>query len=173
MVCDEYLVARCQTGDDDAFELLVKRWYPRMLGLAMQHTGDAEAAQDVVQEGWLGIVAGLASLRDPARFRPWAYRIVLNKARDWVRWRESRRRLARETEASERIERAGSLTDIVGRVRAGLDELDPDHRLILRWYYLEEMSVGEIAEVLTIPPGTVKSRLYHARQKLRDQIQEE
>lgn len=79
-VHDELLVARCQAGDSQAFEQLVKRWDLRLVGLAMQHTGDAEASQDVAQEGWLAIVRGLSSLRDPGRFRSWAYRIVLNKA---------------------------------------------------------------------------------------------
>lgn len=172
-VHDELLVARCQAGDSQAFEQLVKRWNLRLVGLAMQHTGDAEAAQDIAQEGWLAIVRGLSSLRDPGRFRSWAYRIVLNKARDWVRQRQASRRLAREAETADHRPEAAARSDAVGRVREGLDELDPDHRLVLRWYYLEEMSVREIAGVLAIPAGTVKSRLFHARRRLRRRMEEE
>ncbi|NIR42695.1 MAG: sigma-70 family RNA polymerase sigma factor, partial [Gemmatimonadetes bacterium] len=63
--------------------------------------------------------------------------------------------------------------DAMQRVRAGLTELNPRQRLILTWFYLEEMSVREIADALSIPVGTVKSRLFHARNALRARLEEE
>lgn len=70
-VLDEYLVLQSQVGDSDAFGLLVQRWHARLVRHALRYTHDSEAAQDAAREAWLGIVRGLASLGDPALFRPW------------------------------------------------------------------------------------------------------
>ena len=171
-VLDEYLVLQSQLGDAAAFARLVHRWQVRILRHAHFFTRDSEAAKDVAQESWMAIVRGLRSLHDPAHFRAWALRIVSNKARDWVRREGARRRATRgldpEPAAGEPAAHAGALE----RARAGLAELEPGQRLILRCFYLEEMSVGEIARALGIPAGTVKSRLFHARNALRARFEE-
>jgi RNA polymerase sigma-70 factor (ECF subfamily) len=185
VVLDEYLVVRSQLGDGEAFGGLVRRWHDRLVRHAVHLTGDDEAARDIAQESWVGIVRGLGSLRDPASFRPWALRIVSNKARDWVRRERTRRRAVRAAEASaaRTPEEAGSESvaeeiaknaerEAIARVRAGLEELEPDQRLILGWHYLDGMSVREIAAALQVPPGTVKSRLYTLRQALRRRLEE-
>ena len=82
---DEFLIVQSQLGDSEAFTQLVERWHPRLLRHAYHLTQDREAAGDVAQESWMAIVRGMGSLRDPARFRAWALRIVANKARDWIR----------------------------------------------------------------------------------------
>jgi len=176
-VLDEYLVTRSQLGDSDAFRRLVGRWHRLLVQHASHITRDDEAARDVAQESWIGIVRGLGTLRDPARFRPWAMRIVANKARDWIRREQSSRRFGKQVE--EAVEVSAGLApedpagDDLGRVRAGLAELDAEQRVILTWFYLEEMSVREIADVLSIPAGTVKSRLFNARKALRLRLEEE
>jgi RNA polymerase sigma factor (sigma-70 family) len=169
-ILDEYLVVRCQLGDAKAFGHLVDRWQPRLLRHARCFTRDAEAARDVAQESWLAIVKGLRTLHDPANFRSWAFRIVANKARDWVRREGARRRITRRAEAAphDRV----TQSDVVDRVRAGLRELEPDQRCVLGWFYLEEMTVAEIAEALGIPEGTVKSRLHYAKNALRARLKE-
>jgi len=170
---DEFLVLQCQLGDEDAFRALVDRWQPKLLRHARYFTRQADAAKDVAQESWIAIVKGLGSLQDPARFRPWAFRIVANKARDWVRREDSRRkaagRAAAETAATDEPAAAHGPVE---RVLGGLAALEPSHRSILTLYYLEGMSVGEIAEALGIPDGTVKSRLFHARDALRARLEE-
>jgi len=93
-VLDEYLVLRGQAGEPEAFRLLVERWQPRLLAHAFRYTQSGDAARDVTQESWMAIVKGLSRLDDPTRFRAWAYRIVANKARDWVRREQARRRAA-------------------------------------------------------------------------------
>lgn len=171
-ILDEYLVVRCQLGDAEAFGHLVGRWQPRLLRHARCFTRDAEAARDVVQESWVAIVNGLRTLRDPASFRAWALRIVANKARDWVRREGARRRARRRAGAESAPRRAEPPSDSVGRVRAGLQELEPGQRCVLTWHYLEGMTVTEIAEALGIPEGTVKSRLHYARNALRARLKE-
>lgn len=172
-VLDEYLVVQSQMGDAEAFGRLVRRWNDRLQRHARYFTRDDEAARDVAQESWMAIMRGLRSLHDPARFPPWAFRIVANKARDWVRREEARRRAASRVE----VERAGVEPALpsgpIERVRAGLAELEPSQRSILTWFYLEEMSVREIAEALDVPAGTVKSRLFYARSALRARLEEE
>ena len=172
-VLDEMLVLRCQQGDGHAVELLVGRWQPRLLRQALRLTGDLEAASDAVQEAWLAIVRGLGRLHDPARFRPWAYQIVSRKCTDWVRRRQRRRRLDRRVAAENGAEAAAPVADDrLAQVRRQLRLLPSDRRAILSMHYVEGMSVREIAEVLSIPEGTVKSRLFHARNRLRDSLEE-
>jgi RNA polymerase sigma factor (sigma-70 family) len=171
-VLDEYLVLQSQLGDAAAFARLVRRWQARIVRHAHSFTRDAEAAKDVAQESWMAIVRGLRALHDPAHFRAWALRIVSNKARDWVRREGARRRAARGLEAELATGVAGAPAGALERVRASLAALEPGQRLILRCFYLEEMSVREIARTLDIPAGTVKSRLFHARNALRARLEE-
>jgi RNA polymerase sigma-70 factor (ECF subfamily) len=84
-VVDEILVMDCQSGRVKALEMLVSRWQKRLWRYAYHLTGDSEAAWDVTQESWLGIIRGISRLNDPAKFRAWAYQIVTNKASDWIR----------------------------------------------------------------------------------------
>ncbi len=172
-VLDELLVLRCQAGDAKALEILASRWHPQVLRHAARLTGDSEAARDVAQDVWIAIARDLRRLRDPARFRSWAYRIVVHKSRDWIRREQARRRTLRQAaEPAQRLPPEGG-SEQVGRVMTALTELPAEQYAILSWFYLEEMSVREIAEAQSIPEGTVKSRLYHARKALRQCLEEE
>jgi RNA polymerase sigma-70 factor (ECF subfamily) len=178
---DELLVLQCQEGDADAMRSLVARWQPRLSRFAWRLTLDREAARDVVQETWLAIVRGLRRIDDPARFRGWAYRIVANKCADWTRRRTVRREAARaigHAAAIAGVEPAAvtdaideAAADRMRRLRTALANLPAEQRAILTLHYLDGMSVGEIAGVLSVPAGTVKSRLYHARNRLREAIE--
>jgi RNA polymerase sigma-70 factor (ECF subfamily) len=173
-VIDEYLVLRGQAGETEAFRMLVERWQPRLLRHALRCVGNSDVARDITQETWMAIIRGLSRLDDPTRFRSWAYRIVANKARDWVRREQARRRAAASAPLGEAaVEPSEAKGDDVTRVRAGIARLEPDQRLILSWFYLEGMPLRDIAEALTIPVGTVKSRLFHARAALRANLREE
>jgi len=175
-IYDEWLVLRCQAGDSDALPILVHRWHGRLSAHARRCTGDTDAARDAVQDAWLAIVGGLPRLNDPARFAPWAYRILTNKCRDWAR---------RRTRDRDRglIGAAGSgsadafpapeppagpdADGAVTRLRRAMRRLSPDHRAVLDLHYLDGLGVAAIADALGVPAGTVKSRLHHAREKLR------
>jgi RNA polymerase sigma factor (sigma-70 family) len=166
-IVDELLVMECQDGSVKALEQLVSRWQKRLWQYAYRLTGDAEAAWDVTQESWLGVIRGLPRLNDPARFRPWVYRIVTHKADDWIaRNARARRRQAEmnpeEPEQDRRQDREASdeLQDLMGR-------LPEQSRTVLTLHYLEGLPIAEIAGVLGIPEGTVKSRLHAARNELK------
>jgi len=170
---DELLVLQCQAGDRDALKLLITRWQPRLTRLAWRLTGERESARDAVQEAWLAIVRGLRRLHDPATFRTWAYRIVRNKCADWTRRRVTHRRATNrlQEEAPKATGEAPGPSDEIERLRAAMATLPHEQRTALTLHYSDELSVVEIARVLDIPAGTVKSRLFHARQRLKEVLE--
>jgi len=169
-VQDELLVMRCQDGDREALAELVQRWQPRLLRQAARLVDGVDAAADVVQEAWVAIVRGLRRLDDPACFRSWAYRIVTRKCADWTR----RRQRGRATEGALAVDPVdpspspADSSDDVAALRKALRSLPNQQKAILAMFYLDGMSIRLIAEVLSLPEGTVKSRLYHARCHLKE-----
>lgn len=177
-ILDEWLVLSAQGGEAEAFEALARRWHRRLIAHAFRRTGQAEGAAEAVQDAWLAIVRGLPTLDDPARFPGWAYRIVDHKAVDWVRRRGRRRSVERRIDTEDEAEALAPASsdssptederrDAVDRLRRLLLTLPGDQRAILSLFYTDGRSVREIAEVLGIPEGTVKSRLFHARKHLK------
>lgn len=165
---DGMLVLRCQSGDSDALEHLVKRWQDRLWRHARRLTGDEDAAWDVLQETWLGVARRIQGLNDPDSFPAWIYQVVSNKCRDWIR-RESRRRKVQDAFSEMRLMEAGNALDSAKQaasLKEALEQLASADRTILSLHYEEDFDLGEIAAILSIPVGTVKSRLYYARQRL-------
>ncbi|MBB5517864.1 RNA polymerase sigma factor [Amphiplicatus metriothermophilus] len=174
-VFDEYLVAAARAGDRAAFDRLAARWAPRLYRHACRLLGDAEAAEDAAQEGWADIARGLSRLEDAALFPAWALRIVTRRCADGIRRGGRERRaweaLAREPESPDRGAHAiEARADGAPLVRA-LAALPAEQRATVALFYLEDLSVAEIAAALAVPAGTVKTRLMHARRKLRDALE--
>jgi RNA polymerase sigma-70 factor (ECF subfamily) len=170
---EELLVLRCQEGDTEAFEELVRRWQARLWRHAWRLTGDENAAWDALQEAWLGISRGLKRLADAIAFPAWAYQIVSNKCRDLIR-RERRRREAAEVYCEwmqGREQEAASSARQHASLREALEELSGPDRAVLSLRYEEQFDTAEIAGILGIPEGTVKSRLFYARQRLREYLE--
>ena len=173
---DELLVLQSQDGDGEALKTLIQRWQPRLGRLAWRLTGEREPARDIVQDAWLAIVRGLKRLDDPARFRSWAYRIVSNKCADWTRRRARQRSAAkdlRHAAVSDRGDRSSEAdaADEVARLREALRRLPDEQRAILSLHYLDGLGIAEIVRALGVPAGTVKSRLYHARNRLKQALE--
>jgi len=162
-IADEILVMDCQSGRVRALEILVSRWQKRLWQYAYGLTGDSEAAWDVTQESWLGIIRGIRRLNDPARFRPWAYRIVTNKASDWIK----KKKIVKKTDVGDLDDRPGKKKKDTGLGEL-LEKLDIKKRVVLSLYYFEQLSVPEIGAALRVPNGTVKSRLHNARNELKE-----
>ncbi len=164
---DELLVMDAQSGRVKAMEMLVSRYQRRLWRYACRLTGSPEAAWDVTQESWLGIVRGISRLSDPARFRPWAYRIVTNKANDWLRKSVRTRQLSADMDAAPRQgdehQAAGTAADL----HSVLHRLSGRSRAVLTLHYLEGFGLADIARILRVPRGTVKSRLHTARNELK------
>jgi RNA polymerase sigma-70 factor (ECF subfamily) len=174
-VLDEYLVSLGQAGSVEALDGLARRWTPRLLRYAARVLGAsadaAETTRDVVQETWIGAIRGLRGLRDPAQFPAWIYGIATRKCADAIRSNMRRRRLEAQAEAGDAARSTASLaTEQQIDMKTAIRGLPPIHRAVLHLFYREELSVEEIASVLGIPAGTVKSRLHHAREALRRQL---
>ena len=169
---DELLVIRAQEGDAEALQELVDRWQDRLWRLAWRLTDDEQAAWDVLQEAWIVISRQIRRLADPAAFPAWAYRITGNKSRDWIRRRQRVRR-ADEAYAQQWRETDAGGQRSFGDLREALADLSGRDRAILSLRYEDDFSTAEIAEILAIPPGTVKSRLHHARQRLRRHLEDD
>lgn len=171
---DEWLVLQCQDGNTAAFSELVAKWQPQILRHAMRLTANRDAAADVSQAAWLAIIRGIDRLNDPACFRRWAYRIVSFKSADWIRDRQQDRTFATPISTEPTDYRATGTAhggeDEIAAIRLAMLRLAPDQKSILTMFYLEDMPLTEIAEAMSLPLGTVKSRLHYARQALKDTL---
>lgn len=152
---DDLLVMQAQQGDRQAFETIVRRWQKRLWTHAYRLAASSDAAWDITQEAWIAIVKGLRSLRDPAMFRLWAYRIVSNKSMDYLKSRPRHDAASGATPESERPPQ-----ECTAILRQVLDRLEPNKKLILVLYYIEGLTLAELAFVLGVPEGTIKSRLH-------------
>ncbi len=168
-IYDELLVLKCQQGSRDAFEELVERWQKRLWHYALQVTGSESAAWDVAQEAWFAIIRGLSKLQDAAVFPSWAFRILNNKCADWLRKRHLQSRLNNELAKQAEIEpdRKQNSSEEAESLRAAIAKLPPDSRALLTLRYHEGFDIGQIAEILDVAEGTVKSRLHRTLGKLR------
>lgn len=171
---DALLLTRARGGDADAFTDFVLRWQDRLRSHAERLTGHPAAADDVLQETWIAALKGLGRLSDVEAFRAWIYRILSRKATDWIRSRQRRRRLGRRFAAEPVASSAdGERSDRIESLDHAIKRLSPPLRHVVLLHYVEEFSVEEVADVLGIPRGTVKSRLHNARKQLRALIEEQ
>jgi len=162
------LVRRAQSGDRDAYERLAREAASRLFLVASRILRDTDAAEDAVQQTLVAIWRDLPSLRDPERFDAWAYRVVVRYCRE--EGRRNQRRGITIVDLSESMS-AGrdDLADFAIRDQLGraFDGLSQDHRAVVVLHHLVGLSLGEIAEILDVPYGTVGSRLHHAIRSMR------
>ena len=181
-IYDRLLVVRCQLGERGALEELVRRWERPLLFYVRRLLPAEPEALAVMQEVWVKVLSGLASLRDPGRLAPWLYALARHTLMDHLRDRYTREQLLNPAGAADDRDRAGddaraaepAVEDDMGwyvaaeEVHYGLSKVSVVEREVLTLYFLNDLSIADIAAVLRIPPGTVKSRLFHARNALRD-----
>jgi len=178
---DAELIARWQAGDASAFEVLVRRHERRVFGLVFRMLGNREEAEDVAQEAFLALHRHGRRFRGEARFSTFVYRVAanaaLNRRRSLGRRRAREDALAYRQDAGDDLpstprdpEDAASGGEIQERVQTALLGLPRDLRMAVVLYDIEGQSYGEIAQVLRIPEGTVKSRIHRARTALRDRL---
>ncbi len=172
---DETLVQNCVAGDRDSFRWLYQRYQQRVRALLYQLC-DPTSLDDLVQEVFLRAWKGLPRFRQTSQFSTWLYRIAWNVASD------QRQLLAKGKSRFETLTQQTAVQqdapdlmqlhyqDIVQR---GLQMLSFDQRTILVMHDLEDMPQKDIAEILEIPVGTVKSRLFHARGAMRQFLQQQ
>lgn len=174
LVLTELLVLAAQGGDEDAFSQLHQLWCADLHRLALIRAKAAGPAEEIAQDAWVTITRSLARLDDPACFPRWALRIVERRCADWLRRIQADRRRA-EAVANEALEAVQPARpeerDDIAVLREAIAQLPAPARELLHLYYELGLSVFEVAEVLGVPPGTVKSRLYELRETLKRQIE--
>lgn len=178
-VLTELLVLRAQGGSEAAFRELHGLWSADLRRMAVSRVEREDAADEVAQDSWLAIARGISRLDDPACFPRWAFRIVERRSTDWIRRMSTARR--RELEASVAADEIAPSpgdspfshepADDVIVLRGAIGRLPAESRHLLNLFYELGRSVTEIAEILGIPAGTVKSRLHSVRESLRQQLE--
>jgi len=159
-------VRGAQRGSASDLEALFRIHWPRAYRAAYLVTHDAQAAEDIAQEGFLAAVRALDRFDRRRPFGPWLHRIVVNRAIDWTRARQ----LRAEVELSEALPATDPPAPPSDELLAALRRLPPEHRAVIVLRHLLEFTPGEIAEALDLPRGTVNSRLRRGLDALKDEL---
>lgn len=174
---DERLtVVRAQEGDRESFSVLIDHYDERLLYFVRRILGEADGSLDVLQAVWLIVYKKLRKLKLPDAFRVWLFRIAHDQAVTELRKRSKRPVLVDEFETLPEADCASvdeATFDNAEMVHVAMRELSVDHRRVLTLRFLEDMTIDEIAEVISCSPGTVKSRLHYAKNALRRRIEEQ
>ncbi|WP_133470449.1 RNA polymerase sigma factor [Paraglaciecola marina] len=172
-ILTEWLVINCQMGDVVAMQKLLKIWYPKLLRYAFRQIGEQQKSEDAVQNALEIMTSKLSKLKDSAAFPKWIYQILHYKCADIIRQNQRQKNIVNSYQKfveSENEYRLNSKNEdglcFDGMVR----NLPNEIYQLVHLYYLEGLSVVEIQQVLDIPLGTVKSRLYHARNLIRHNL---
>ncbi len=168
---DRVLVYAARSGDERAFDVLFYRYRDGIYRLSLAITKDAHAAEEIVVDTFARAYRALGRLEPDDTLRPWLYRVAINESYD-RRPRATSSSLddgAEEIAASEDRSPAAIAERAEARrvVLAAVDRLDEKHRSVVVLHYLSELALAEVAVVVGVPVGTVKSRLHYALRRLR------
>ncbi len=183
---DKQLVARVQKGDQRAFDMLVLKYQHKIFGLISRYVHDADEVQDVAQEAFIKAYRALPKFRGESAFYTWLYRIAINTAKNHLVSRSRRPPGSDvEIEDAEYYEAGGALRDIEtpesalfgaelkAVVERAISELPDDLRTALTLREFDGLSYEDIAEVMDCPVGTVRSRIFRAREAIDKQVKEQ
>jgi RNA polymerase sigma-70 factor, ECF subfamily len=176
---DRQLIAACLSGRTEAFGQLVLRYQDRLYHAALRIADTPEDAHDVVQDAFLNAYQSLSSFKGDSEFFTWLYRIAFNAAISQKRKRRPTARLDGDRNGKPTIDPVDESHGITPgdtmqqseeevRLHAAIQRLSTEHRAVLMMKDLDGMKYEEIAEVLDVPIGTVRSRLHRARLDLRN-----
>jgi RNA polymerase sigma factor (sigma-70 family) len=168
-ILQELLVLRCQRGDERAVGELIHQWQDRLFYFLRRLVASEQDTWDVLQQTWLKVHRNIKTLNSPDRLPVWLYAIARRTALSHWRGRYRREAFAEEHKDLTDVPAAdvAEAFDDAEQVHQGLSRISPAHREILSLHFLEEFSVDDLSEILGIPPGTAKSRLFYAKRALR------
>jgi len=181
------LIEACREGDASAFNLLVWRWEKPLFNFVYKYVGHADTAEDLVQETFVRVLKNIERYTHRGSFSTWLYRIAINLCKDHLKKKRLpmvslhdyyttasgekvyvKDRVAGDGPAADAVVGAEDLGETVRRLLSGLPE---EQRVVILMKEYQEMTFREIAEVLEVPEGTVKSRLYHGLRTMRSQLE--
>jgi RNA polymerase sigma-70 factor (ECF subfamily) len=170
-IADELLAIRCQLGEPEAFTELVERWHEPIRRYVRRVADNDEMAGDIVQDIWLRVLRGMPRLRDPARLRAWLFGIARRSVMDRLRQRYTEPEPASLDDVDVAIgDAVDDDVEQLALLREELTRLPFVEREVLVLFYLRELTLAQLADILAVPVGTVKSRLFRARRLLRQQL---
>lgn len=185
-VTDQQLVAKVQKGDSRAFDMLVLKYQHKILGLISRYVHDADEVQDVAQEAFIKAYRALPNFRGDSAFYTWLYRIAINTAKNHLVSRSRRPPGSDvEVEDAEYYEGGAALRDIESPetalygeelkavVERAIKELPEDLRTAVTLREFEGLSYEDIAEVMSCPVGTVRSRIFRAREAIDKRVRQQ
>ena len=168
----EIIVLRCQNGDTDAFEELFERYQPRLKYYIRRLDATGTSSDDTLQDIWLTVFRKIHKLKDAQSFPIWLYRIARNKVYGRFRQRQKFVRLPEEEHLPELGDDEPVFSaDDAERLHKALNNIQPYHREVITLCFLEQLSYQAIAEIVGCSLGTVKSRVYYAKQSLRKEME--
>jgi RNA polymerase sigma-70 factor (ECF subfamily) len=166
---DPVAIKKCKTGDKDAFRYLVERYQAEAMGHAVAIVADREDALDVVQEAFIDAYQALGRFDTSRQFYPWFYTILRNRCFKLLLGRRKNSAVSLDDALMVAPQSEVLPEDRLALERALLD-LSPAEREIVTLKHLDGLSYDELARRLEIPKGTVMSRLFHARRRLREKL---
>lgn len=185
MLEDQEIIRRCKSGQTDLMDILIDRYQTRLYTLCRRLTRDPDDAGDLFQDTWVNVMKNISRLQADRKFAPWLYAICLNRYRDRYRSRKSWLARIKEYTSGEAKEREMALqksrdpgpdeqvvrNEAEAAVRNTVDRLSDTVRIPIILHYFHDLSLGEIAQNLGIPEGTVKSRLARGREVLTKMLE--
>lgn len=167
---EDLLVLAAQSGNSEAFTFLCKHYQQGVTRFAYKLCSDPQIVQDAVQNAWLKLAKNLHKLKDPRAFKSWLFKTVRWSVYDLMRAAKRDKDI---------IENDIDVVDIVASTKSEsldiaslIEQLPEIDKQVIHLFYLEEMQLTQIAEVLEVPLGTVKSRLFRARKALQKSVEE-
>ena len=175
-----WLISACIAGNEDAIETLVRQYETGVFKLALSICNDVSEAYEITQETFIAVLRSLPGYQERKSFKAWLYTITINTARGHLRKRRITEKLRTTLKTLFQVEVQKSYTPeetvIQNEKEAllwqALNSLDERHRIVVVLRYFHELSISEIAEILSINEGTIHSRLHTARERLKNSLEE-
>ena len=168
---EQVLVLRCQMRDKEAIAELIRRYHGPLLYFIGRLAANRDTAEELFQETWLKVIRTIHTLREPGSFSSWLYRIARNCIYQQRRDVKPHEDLDPQIPAGQPDEDQVILAEDVTKLHRCLDRLSPEHKEVLMLQFLEQMSYQQMAYVLECSVGTVRSRVFYAKQSLRKEME--
>ena len=167
----EELARRFQSGERAAIKELIRRFNPVLKSKIYKHTRDLDSLDDIVQECWYVIINNLGDVKFQIGFEAWALNIGRNKAVDWIRNQQMQQKKLVEVRTD--IDSQSSNEDDsrelnIQKIKKSINLLPDSQKIILELFYKDNFTIKEISKILRVSQGTVKSRLFTAREHLKE-----